>query len=170
MKWKCFESFQLQRGVSVKGWIEAYSPVLGSTSTQPHIQCSLGNMNVKALIDTNSMKSFFSQQVFAELQPQPKLHPFTSNCVGITFQPLHILGTAQVKLSFPCNGFHSYPDDFQVSSNLLKPLHCILGWDFLNSNGLQLVCKKANGKYFLEGTHGSTPLTPYDDKLYTFHP
>ena len=45
-----------------------------------------------------------------------------------------------------------------ICDNVLQSLQCILGWDFLASNGLQL--SLAEGSYFLVGPHGGTSLTP----------
>ena len=125
------------------------------------IQCNLAGVNVNALIDTGSMKSFLCRGVFDKILPKPPLAPCESNCIGITGKPLSIDGSAQARLSFPnCSSSLSYLGTFIVSPNLLPSLECIIGWDFITSNALQLK-QHANGNYFMEGPYGCTPLHPY---------
>ena len=111
-------------------------------------------------LDTGSMKSFVSQEIFAQLCPKPVLAKTSQNCVGITGQPLVIAGSTQLELSFPQSGSVSYVGQFLVSSSLCSPLECILGWDFLTSNSLHLSCNE-DGSYYLVGLHGFTPLIPH---------
>ena len=47
-----------------------------------------------------------------------------------------------------------------MAPNLFPSLECIIGWDFITSNALQLK-QNANGNYVLEGIHGCTPLHPH---------
>ena len=105
------------------------------------------------------MKSFISEQLFRQFSRSSVLSPAPSNCIGITGQPLDIAGVVHLELSFPGGNLHSYPGKFLVSPSLCQPLKCVLGWDFLTSNGLQLSFL-GNCTYCLEGTHGSTPLCP----------
>lgn len=70
-------------------------------------------------------------------------------------------GTTHLPLIIPGNGSSSYTGDLTVSSTCCHPLQCVLGWDFLASNGLQLRYRDENDVYFLEGGHGSTPLAPH---------
>ena len=51
-----------------------------------------------------------------------------------------------------------YQGESLVCANVLPCLDCILGWDFLASNYLQLAV--LGDSYSLVGSHGSTPLTP----------
>ena len=105
------------------------------------------------------MKSFISDRIFKQFSQSGVLSPAPSNCIGITGRPLDITGIVPLELSFPEGPLHSYPGKFLVSPSLFQPLQCVLGWDFLTSNGLQLSFL-GNGTYSLEGTHGSTPLRP----------
>ena len=99
--------------------------------------------------------------VFDKILPKPPLAPCESNCIGITGQPLSVDGSAQARLSLPnCSSYLSYLGTFIESPNLFPSLECIIGWDFITSNALQLK-QHANGNYFLEGPHGCTPLLPY---------
>ena len=91
--------------------------------------------------------------------PKQKVQVTHQRCFGITGQALQIEGTMQATLSFPGNGSFSYSGNFLISNHLFQPLQCVLGWDFLTSNGLNLLCK-GPGAYFLVGSHGDTPLTP----------
>jgi len=107
------------------------------------------------------MKSFLCREVFDKILSKPPLAPCESNCIGITGQPLSVDGSAQARLSFPnCSSYLSYLGTFIESPNLFPSLECIIGWDFITSNALQLK-RHTNGNYFLEGPHGCTPLLPY---------
>ena len=75
---------------------------------------------------------------------------------------MHIEGTAHLTLLIPGNNSIPYRSNVFVSSILCQPFQCILGWDFVSSNGLQLLYKYKYDAYFLEGTHGSTPLKPHN--------
>ena len=138
-------------------------------SNRPLVLCNLGGVDVHALIDTGSMKSFITQHVFEILLPQPVLAQTTHKCVGITGQPLDIAGTTQLDMSYPCISPLSYPGTFLVSSTLFQPLECVLGWDFITSNGLQL-SSTGDGSYFLLGKHGFTPLNPFEPSGLLSHP
>lgn len=105
------------------------------------------------------MKSFVSRAVFDQIRPKQDLQVSHQRCFGITGEPLQVEGTVQTALYFPGNGSFSYTGNFLVSGQLFRPLQCILGWDFLTSNGLNLLCKGLSA-YFLDGSHGKTPLTP----------
>ena len=98
------------------------------------------------------MKSFVSQDTFTCIQPSPCLQSSSQNCISITGQPLQIEGTAHLTLLIPGNNFLLYS----------QPLQCVLGWDFLTSNGLQLLYRDRDDAYFLEGAHGSTPIVPHN--------
>ena len=107
------------------------------------------------------MKSFVSKSIFQSIQPPPSLQSSPQTCISITGEPLQIEGTTHLPLVIPGNSSSPYSGNFTVSSTLYQPLQCVLGWDFLTSNGLQLRYKDENDAYFLEGTHGSTPLAPH---------
>ena len=124
------------------------------------IQCLINGFNVPALIDTGSMKSFVSQDVFDLIKPIPVWIGGPHQCVGITGQPFDICGAIQLDLSFSSDDSVSYPGTYLVSSNLLHSLQYVLGWDFLTSNDLSLSVDEI-GAYFLVGLHGSTPLSPH---------
>ena len=124
------------------------------------IKCDLGGVDVHALIDTGSMKSFVSKHIFDKMRPLPVISNSISSCISITGEPLKIEGTIHTQLSFPCSGSAPYSGTFLVSSNLFQPLQCILGWDFLTHNSLQLSCTES-GVYSIVGAHGITPLSPH---------
>ena len=124
------------------------------------IKCDLGGVDVHALIDTGSMKSFVSKHIFDKMRPLPVISNSISSCISITGEPLKIEGTIHTQLSFPCSGSAPYSGIFLVSSNLFQPLQCILGWDFLTHNSLQLSCTES-GVYSIVGAHGITPLSPH---------
>ena len=132
---------------------------LSSFPQQPLVICKVNGVLVRALIDTGSMKSFISSRVYAELRPRPPIDVFASNsCVSITGQPLSVEGVVHASLELSCGEGVSYAGTFLVCSNLLSPLECILGWDFLIRNGLSIIVNGSS--YFLTGSHGNAPLTP----------
>ena len=128
---------------------------------QPVVSCKLEEFDVHALLDTGSMKSFGSQEIFAQLCPKPVLAKTSQNCVSITGQPIVIARSTQLELSFPHSGSVSYVGQFLASSNLCSSLECVLEWDFLSSNSLHLSCNE-DGSYHLVGLHGFTSLSPHN--------
>ena len=68
---------------------------------QPYVSCKLGGVDVQALVDTGSMKSFISERVFKKFSQSNVLSPAPSNCIGITGRPLDIAGIVHLEFSFP---------------------------------------------------------------------
>ena len=75
----------------------------------------------------------------------------------MTGQALHITGVFDGSVTLHDSSI-SYFHRFVVCDNMLSPLQCILGWDFIQANRLQLVIDR--GIYYLSGPHGNLPLTP----------
>ena len=108
-----------------------------SISRQPLIQCSVSGVHIRALIDTGSMKSFISAPIFNKISSLPVLEHNAPQCIRITGQQMFVEGTTQLELSFQGASMSaSYECQFIVSSSLTGYLECVLGWDFLTSNGL----------------------------------
>ena len=131
-----------------------------NTSNQPMVKCSLNGVQIEALIDTGSMKSILHKSVFDKisLHSPPVINSSCSNqCVSVTGQSLRSYGEFQGQLQFS-DGGHIYDIPLLVCDNLLEPLQCILGWDFLKSNHLELALDQS--QYFIVGHHGHTPVTP----------
>ena len=105
------------------------------------------------------MKPFISERIFKKFSQSSVLSPAPNNCIGVTAWPLDITGIVYLDLSSPGGTLHSYTGKFLVSPSFFQPLQCVLGWDVLTSNGLQLP-PLGNGTYCPEGTHVSTPLCP----------
>ena len=105
------------------------------------------------------MKSFISREVFDGMRPKQELEATHQRCFGITGKQLQVDGTVQATLSFPSSGSFLYAGKFFISGQLFQPLQCVLGWDFLTSNALNLLYK-GQGAYVLAGRHRETPLTP----------
>ena len=125
---------------------------------QPLIECFINNVKVTALIDTGSMLSILSQSIFDKLPDKPLLHSSDSNaCISITGQSLQSWGKFLARLQFP-GSTHSYNTPFLICDNVLAPLECILGWDFLLSHQFNLVLH--DSRYFLEGPHGKSSILP----------
>ena len=101
------------------------------------------------------MVSFLSRDTLNNIRPKPIVETTGQQCVGINGLPLDVDGIVQASLTFPGNG-NIYGGRFLVSSKLFSPLECVLGWDFLTSNGLALT-REPSGAYFLVGRHGKIP-------------
>ena len=150
----------------MKGWVEGHPYIFSvdssvSISHQPLIQCSVSGVPIRALIDTGSMKSFISADIFKKISPRPVLEHNAPQCISITGQQMFVEGTTQLELLFQGASMSaSYECQFIVSSSLTASLECVLGWDFLTGNGLSLSVN-SNGAYHLVGPHGSAPLQPY---------
>ena len=114
------------------------------------------------------MKSILSQEALRQIaashppDAQPIVRSTPNTCVSVTGQALNSLGTAAIQLCFSGSTV-AYDCDFLICDNMLEPLECILGWDFIRANSLQLTVSDAS--YFLVGPHGSTPLTPVSKHL-----
>ena len=89
----------------------------------------------------------------------PPLHfealPTTAYLLLESFLSLMVL--ASITLSLPDSDF-LYTIEFLVCSNLLHPLECVLGWEFLTFYSLQLSI--LGEPYCLVGPNGCTPLKP----------
>ena len=107
------------------------------------------------------MVSFLSRDTFNKLRPRPLIQNTVQHCVGINGLPLPVDGIVQASLTFPGNG-DVYTGKFLISEKLFSPLECVLGWDFLTSNGLALT-RERTGTYYLVGRHGKTLITPRDE-------
>ena len=95
--------------------------------------------------------SYFGSTTTTANQQYSELYPFY----------MSIDGSTHARVLFPnCSSSASYLGTFFVSPNLFPSLECILGWDFITSNALQLK-QSADGNYFLEGIHLCTPLHPH---------
>ena len=70
---------------------------------------------------------------------------------------MHSRGEFLARLEFS-GSTHSYHTPFLVCNNVLPPLECILGWDFLLSHQFNLILH--DSRYFLEGQHGKSPILP----------
>ena len=71
--------FKLKRVALMKGWVEGHPETFSlvsplslfiSSSQQPVVKCAIGWVDVHALIDTGSMKSFISSEVVEKLPPR----------------------------------------------------------------------------------------------------
>ena len=125
---------------------------------QPPIECFINNVKVNALIDTGSMLSILSQSVFDKLPDKPLLRRSDSNsCISITGLSLHSWGEIFARLQFSGSA-HSYHIPFLICNNVLPPLQCILGWDFLLSH--QFNSTLHDSRHLLAGPHGKSPILP----------
>ena len=121
-------------------------------------------VNVLALVDTGSVKSFINDKILAILDfnnvKTTKVDP--GRYVSITGDPLNI--KCKINCSVKFRSIKSpkrkpfYEGDFLVSSNIHH--ECVLGWDFIVANGLTLGAEEHSGhySYFVQGPHGSSPI------------
>ena len=111
------------------------------------------------------MKSILSMDAYQKISEGLTRHfqnPQTfrdnsSQCVYVTGQHLIASHSMVAQLALPGSQF-LYEGEFLICNNVLQPLQCILGWDFIVSHHLQLSI--LGGTYVLVGPHGSTALTP----------
>ena len=107
------------------------------------------------------MLSFLSRDTFDKILPKPLIQNTVQHCVGINGLPLAVEGIVQASLTFHGNS-DVYSGNFLVSDQLFSSLECVLGWDFLTSNGLALN-RECNGNYYLVGRYGKTLIAPIDE-------
>ena len=87
----------------------------------------------------------------------PTFRANSSQCVSVTGQPLLSSSLIVAHVVFPRSNY-MYERGLLICDNVLQPLQCILGWDFIVFHHLQWYILGDN--YVLVGPHGSTPLTP----------
>ena len=133
---------------------------------QPLLSCEFnGGVQLSVLIDTGSMKSILSRDAcqlisdgcIRRSENPPTFRANSSQCVSATGQPLSSSSVIVAHVVFPGSNY-IYEGDSLICDNVLQPLQCILGWDFIASHHLQLSILGDNS--VLVGPHGSTPLTP----------
>lgn len=165
------ESFKLPAGDSISGiagrpWVScdncSNNKIDFSLPTQPFIQCLINNVEVHALIDTGSMRTFISNKIHSVIDFDNSLINTTvaERCVSITGGSLSILGHLTANVKFPKSKV-TYKGRFLVSNNI--SYDCVLGWDFLIENRLSLKGNfdKGCSSYFLTGLHGRTNVSFY---------
>lgn len=116
-------------------------------------------VQVQALVDTGSMRSFISDKVHTIFDFDNSFckQVESARFVSITGDPLDIKCSVSCNLNF-CKSKYNYRGSFLVSSNIRYD--CVLGWDFLVSNKLELSANTCAGKhsYFVKGPHGVSPI------------
>lgn len=101
----------------------------------PLVELQIEGVKVRALIDTGSMKSFIAKKVHAVLDfDNLRIRPETTNCISITGNPLTIFGSFNACVKF--NNKSRFQGKFLVCDNI--SYDCVLGWDFLVQNRLDL--------------------------------
>ena len=78
----------------MKGWVEGHplifsdGPPINSSIVpiQPLVSCKLVGSDVRVLLDTVSMNSFVSQEIFAQLCPKPVFDKTCQSCIRSTGQ------------------------------------------------------------------------------------
>ena len=164
------KSFKLPTGDSISGIADrpgvscdnqGYSDHsnVSSIPAQPFVKCFINNVEVHALIDTGSMRTFISNKIHNIIDFDGTLIDTTveERCVSITGGSLNILGHVNANVKFP-KSKRAHKGRFLVSDNI--SYHCVLGWDFLKQHRLSLKGHFANGysSYYLTGSHGRTEV------------
>lgn len=130
--------------------------------TQPFVKCFINNVEVHALIDTGSMRTFINNKIHNIIDFDSTLIDTTveERCVSITGGSLNILGHVNANVKFP-KSKTAHKGRFLVSDNI--SYDCVLGWDFLKQHKLSLKGNFANGcsSYYLAGSHGRTEVKLY---------
>ena len=123
----------------------------------PFVDCFVDEVRVRALIDSDSMKSFISQSVQRTIDfDDRKLNKLKkAQCVSITGHNVSIQGHLSNAVKFLGTRAH-FNVDFLVSNNI--PYDCVLGWDFISQNNLSICQDVYVGNYILVGEHGATPI------------
>ena len=113
-------------------------------TTHPIVSILVG-VYVDALLDTGSMRSFVSDKVHAIFDFNNLLSSYVGHArfVSITGDPLDIKCSVGCSVKFP-NSKYLYHGNFLVSSNIRYD--CVLGWDFLAANRLELIVKNVAGQ------------------------
>ena len=144
-------------GVKDRPWVSSESNVL--KPTQPFVKCFINNVEVFALIDTGSMRTFISNNIHDIIDFDRKLidTSVAERCVSITGGSLNILGHLCGNVKF-MKSEKAYMGRFLVSDNI--SYDCVLGWDFLQQNKLSLNgdLTSWNSPYYLTGSHGRTKV------------
>lgn len=124
----------------------------------PIVKCSIKGVQVEALADTGSMRSFLNSNIhtivdFDEIETKKVKN---ERCVSITGDPLQVKGYLDVGVTIKKV---KYKATLLVCDKI--PYDCVLGWDFLVQNNLDIrvINSMRNGTYCLVGRHGKTPLT-----------
>lgn len=127
--------------------------------THPFVVCNIEGVNVQALVDTGSMKSFISKDIHTIIDfDNSRVDKSEERCNSITGDSLHIFGNITANFKFPSSRY-TYSNNFIISSNI--QFDCVLGWDFLVNNKLDLRREMAVGgisSYLLKGPHGKTSV------------
>ena len=114
--------------------------------TQSFINCFINNVEVHALIDTGSMRTFISSRIHNIDFDRTLINTTVEErCVSITGGSLNILGHLNANVRFP-KSKNAHEGRFLVSDNI--SYDCVLGWDFLKQNKLSLQGNFDNGNSF----------------------
>ena len=168
------QAFKLQRGdswyhspidrpataVTSKNCDISNSKIVNETLPEhPFVVCLIDGVEVNALVDTGSMKSFINDKLHSliDLEGSRLIKSTSQRCTSITGGNLNILGHIFTSVHFP-NTSRKLNSSFLVSNNI--PYDCVLGWDFLTQHRLSIHGDFGEGRssYQLVGTYGKTPI------------
>ena len=128
--------------------------------THPYVSCTIEGVQLQALIDAGSMRSFIRTNVYdvIDYHHVDLKNSDSEQCASITGHFLHLDGmaSAQVKL---VKSKHMYKGNFLISNDI--PYDCALGWDFLVANrfDIRVIEREGTYDYCLVGSHGKTPVS-----------
>jgi hypothetical protein len=112
--------------------------------THPFVKCNIDGVSVHALVDTCPMKSFLRQDIYNIIDFEGnRVDKTDERCNSITGDSLNIFGKINANVNFTGSRYTYSAIPFIISSDI--QFDCILGWDFLVNNNLdiQRVCAKA---------------------------
>ena len=124
-----------------------------NTRTHPFIVCNIEGVQVQALINTGSLKSFIKEDIQNVIDFDCcRVNKSTERCNSFTGDSLNIVGKINVNVNFSGSRY-TYSNDFLISSNV----DCVLGLDFLVNNHADFRRGMLGGgglsTYVLKGPH-----------------
>jgi hypothetical protein len=121
----------------------------------PFVKCNIDGVSVHALVDTCSMKSFLRQDIYNIIDFEGnRVDKTDERCNSITGDSLNIFGKINANVNFTGSRYTYSAIPFIISSDI--QFDCILGWDFLVNNNLDIQRDISGGTsfYSLKGPHG----------------
>ena len=85
------------------GWLEGHPRIFTVSplvSNQPLICCSLGGIEVHPLIDTGSMKSFITRQIYEQLRLKQQLANNPQNAMALLVNAFRCRGQCELHCIF----------------------------------------------------------------------
>ena len=132
----CANNLNGQGAISTGGRLyrpKAFDALDNRILTHPFVTCSIEGIEVQALVDTGSMRSFINKDVYTIMDFNNVRIDKSDleKCRSITGGSLDISGRIKGNIKFPSSK-QMYSCKFLISNNI--QYDCVLGWDFLVAN------------------------------------